>query len=134
MRAAYYPECRADGSARTKAHRSFYMLDRHIGLARRLALDEDARIRRREVLQLPVKLRSTGAAVLAAAELVEVSNDEAKAVSTERDAAEKAALLHSTGAEGAATLPPAVRAQVRQLEENQKRRSTRAQRWCTTSR
>ena len=32
------------------------------------------------------------------------------------------------GAEGAATLPPALRTQVRQLEEDQKRRATRAQR------
>jgi DNA polymerase-3 subunit delta' len=100
----------------------------HIGLARRLALDEGARIRRREVLRLPSKLRSVGAAVLAAGQLVEVAAEESKASTTERDAAERAALLHSLGAEGLATLPPAVRAQVRQLEENQKRRATRAQR------
>jgi DNA polymerase-3 subunit delta' len=100
----------------------------HIGLARRLALDEAARIRRREVLKLPGKLRSVGAAVLAAGQLVEVAAEESKARTTERDATEKAALLHSLGAEGLATLPPAVRSQVRQLEENQKRRATRAQR------
>lgn len=100
----------------------------HVGLARRLALDEGARIRRREVLMLPSKLRSVGAAVLAAGQLVEVAAEESKAATTERDAAERAALLHSLGAEGLATLPPAVRSQVRQLEENQKRRATRAQR------
>jgi DNA polymerase-3 subunit delta' len=100
----------------------------HIGLARRLALDEGARIRRREVLKLPAKLRSVGAAVLAAGQLVEVAAEESKARTTERDATERAALLHSLGADGLATLPPAVRAQVRQLEENQKRRATRAQR------
>jgi DNA polymerase III subunit delta' len=100
----------------------------HIGLARRLALDEGARIRRREVLRLPSKLRSVGAAVLAAGQLVEVAAEESKAATTERDAVERASLLHSLGAEGLSTLPPAVRAQVRQLEENQKRRATRAQR------
>jgi DNA polymerase-3 subunit delta' len=100
----------------------------HIGLARRLALDEGARIRRREVLKLPAKLRSVGAAVLAAGQLVEVAAEESKAATTERDAVERAALLHSLGAEGLSTLPPAVRSQVRQLEENQKRRATRAQR------
>ena len=100
----------------------------HIGLARRLALDEGARIRRREVLKLPSMLRGVGAAVLAAGQLVEVAAEEAKASTTERDATERAALLHSLGAEGLATLPPAVRSQVRQLEENQKRRATRAQR------
>lgn len=100
----------------------------HIGLARRLALDEGARIRRREVLKLPSMLRGVGAAVLAAGQLVEVAAEEAKSSTTERDATERAALLHSLGAEGLATLPPAVRSQVRQLEENQKRRATRAQR------
>jgi len=100
----------------------------HIGLARRLALDEAARIRRREVLKLPGKLRSVGAAVLAAGQLVEVAAEESKARTTERDAVERAALLHSLGADGLSTLPPAVRSQVRQLEENQKRRATRAQR------
>jgi DNA polymerase III subunit delta' len=100
----------------------------HVGVARRLALDEGARIRRRDVLKLPGALSTVGTAVLAAAELVSVAAEEAKDATAERDAAERAALLHSLGAEGAGTLPPAVRAQVKQLEENQKRRATRAQR------
>jgi DNA polymerase III subunit delta' len=100
----------------------------HVGVARRLALDEGARIRRRDVLRLPGALSTVGTAVLAAAELVSVAAEEAKDATAERDAVERAALLHSLGAEGAGTLPPAVRAQVKQLEENQKRRATRAQR------
>ena len=100
----------------------------HVGSARRLATDEGARIRRREVLTLPQQITSVGAAVLAAGQLVEVAAEESKASTTERDAAERAALLRSLGAEAGGTLPPAVRSQVRQLEENQKRRATRAQR------
>ena len=100
----------------------------HVGVARRLALDEGARIRRRDVLKLPGALSTVGTAVLAAAELVSVAAEEAKDATAERDAGERATLLHSLGAEGAGTLPPAVRAQVKQLEENQKRRATRAQR------
>ncbi|MDQ1287754.1 MAG: polymerase subunit delta [Actinomycetota bacterium] len=100
----------------------------HVGMARRLAVDENARIRRREVLRLPERLTSVGNAVLAAADLMKVATEEAKSATTERDAAERADLLRSLGAEGATSLPPAVRAQVRQLEENQKRRATRAQR------
>jgi DNA polymerase-3 subunit delta' len=102
--------------------------DSHIGLARRLATDEGARIRRREILRLPARLSSVGAAVMAAGQLVEVSAEEARSATTERAAAERAELLHALGAEGSPTLPPAVRAQVRTLEENQKRRATRAQR------
>jgi DNA polymerase-3 subunit delta' len=100
----------------------------HVGMARRLATDEGARIRRREVLRLPEQITSVGAAVLAAGQLVEVAADESKAATAERDAAERATLLHSLGAEGGGTLPPAVRAQVKQLEENQRRRATRAHR------
>lgn len=100
----------------------------HIGFARRLATDENARIRRRDVLRLPMQVTSVGAAVMAAGELVEVSQEESKAATAERDAAERAALLHSLGAEASGTLPPAVRSQVKQLEENQKRRATRANR------
>ncbi|MFI7586334.1 DNA polymerase III subunit delta' [Spongisporangium articulatum] len=119
---------RRDGAEPAVAAFAARAAQSHIGLARRLALDEGARIRRREVLQLPGRLRSVGGAVMAAGQLVEVAAEESKSATTERDAVEKAELLHSLGAEGLATLPPAVRAQVRQLEENQKRRATRAQR------
>ncbi|MFB9377541.1 DNA polymerase III subunit delta' [Kineococcus gynurae] len=99
----------------------------HVGLARRLARDEGARIRRREVLRLPERLRSVGEAVVAAGELVEIAGEEATSSTAERDAREKAELLRALGAEGGATVPPAVRAQVRQLEDDQKRRARRAQ-------
>lgn len=100
----------------------------HIGLARRLARDPEARERRTRTLRLAAAIRGVGDAVLAAGDLVEVANAESKAATQDRDAAEKAALLHTLGAEGAQTLPPSLRAQVRQLEEEQKRRATRAQR------
>lgn len=119
---------RRDGADAAVAAFAARAAQSHIGLARRLALDEGARIRRREVLTLPRQLRSVGHAVLAAGQLVEVAGEESRSATTERDATERAELLHSLGAEGLATLPPAVRAQVRQLEENQKRRATRAQR------
>ncbi|MEZ0165523.1 DNA polymerase III subunit delta' [Kineococcus sp. LSe6-4] len=99
----------------------------HVGLARRLARDEGARIRRREVLRLPQRVRGVGDAVLAAGELVDIAAEEAGASTVERDAREKAELLRALGADGSATVPPAVRAQVRQLEEDQKRRARRHQ-------
>ncbi|WP_432491711.1 DNA polymerase III subunit delta' [Kineococcus gypseus] len=99
----------------------------HVGLARRLARDEGARLRRREVLRLPQRVAGVGDAVVAAGELVDVAAEEAGASGAQRDAAERAELLRALGAEGAAALPPAVRAQVRQLEEDQKRRARRHQ-------
>lgn len=98
----------------------------HIGLARRLATDPAVRERRARVLSIATSVRGVGDAVLAAGDLVEVATAEARAATEERDAEEKAALLHSLGADAGPALPPNVRAQVRQLEDNQKRRATRA--------
>ena len=100
----------------------------HVGIARRLARDPQARARRASVLSIPPRVRGVGDAVLMAGELVETAQADAKAATEERDALEKSALLRSMGAEGAATIPPALRAQVRDLEADQKRRATRAQR------
>jgi DNA polymerase III subunit delta' len=100
----------------------------HVGIARRLARDPEARRRRSEVLQVATRIRGVGDAVLAAGDLVATAQADAKAATEERDATERAALLRTLGADGVATLPPAVRSQVRQLEEDQKRRATRAQR------
>jgi DNA polymerase-3 subunit delta' len=100
----------------------------HIGIARRLARDPQARARRATVLAIPGAIRGVGDAVLAAGDLVEVAQEEARAATEHRDAQEKAALLHALGAQGATTLPPSLRAQVTQLERDQKSRATRAQR------
>ncbi|WP_281859579.1 DNA polymerase III subunit delta' [Salana multivorans] len=98
----------------------------HIGLATRLALDESVRERRARALEIATSVRGVGDAVIAAGELVEVATAQATAAATERDAAEKAELLRALGADGEGTLPPSVRAQIRQLEDDQKRRSRRA--------
>ncbi len=100
----------------------------HIGIARRYARDPEARQRRFAVLDLARKIRGVSDAVIYAGELVEVAQSEAKAASTERDAREMAELLRTLGAEGSKTLPPALRSQVKQLEDDQKRRATRHQR------
>lgn len=100
----------------------------HVGVARRLARDPEARARRAAVLRIAPRVRGVGDAVLAAGELVETAQADARAATEERDATERQALLHSLGAEGLTTLPPALRGPLRQLEEEQKRRATRAQR------
>ena len=98
----------------------------HVGLARRLALNEGARNRRHDVTGLAAKIRSVGDAVGAAADLDSIAKDEALAASTERDATEKARLLETLGADlSARTQPLHVRAQVSALEREQKTRATR---------
>ena len=98
----------------------------HIGLARRLATDEQARIRRRSVVQLPLTLRSVGEAVLQAGALLAIATEEAEAGTVERDKIERTDLLRALGADSAArTQPPHVRSQLVELEKNQKRRAKR---------
>ncbi|MFE4465284.1 DNA polymerase III subunit delta' [Oerskovia sp. NPDC056781] len=100
----------------------------HIGLARRLARDGKARERRSSVLALARRIRGVGDAVVAAGELVEVAQAEAKAATEERDAIEKAELLRALGVEPGGTMPPRLRSQLTDLEKDQKRRATRHQR------
>jgi DNA polymerase-3 subunit delta' len=100
----------------------------HVGLARRLARDAGARERRSSVLDIARRIRGVPDAVLAAGELVDVAKAEATAATAERDAAEKAELLRALGVGEGETLPPRLRSQLKQLEEDQKRRATRHQR------
>jgi DNA polymerase-3 subunit delta' len=99
----------------------------HVGLALRLARDEGARIRRRDVVALAGNIRSVGDAVGAAADLDGIAKEEAAASSTERDVAEKVRLMETLGADPSARTQPAhVRSQVVALEKEQKTRATRS--------
>lgn len=69
----------------------------HVGRARRLATDPDARARRAEVLALPTKLRDIGGCLAAAASLVDAAAAEADAANTERDETETDALKTALG-------------------------------------
>lgn len=98
----------------------------HIGLARRLATDEGARIRRRDALSLATRIRGVGDAVDAASDLVKIADEEKEKSLAERNAGEMQRLLETLGADPTArTQPPHVRAQVSALEKEQKTRATR---------
>lgn len=100
----------------------------HVGRARYLARSPEARERRAELLRLPGSVRGVGDAVVRAQELVDASLAAAKDRTERRDEAEKAELLRTLGIEEGARVPPTLRAQIRDLEEDQKRRARRAQR------
>jgi len=117
---------RRDGVERQLADRAARAAQSHIGIARRLARDADARQRRMDTVRIPLGLRGVTAAVMMAEKLVKIATDEANSSNDERDAAEKIALLASLGAPESGTLPPSMRSQVRQLEDDQKRRAKRS--------
>jgi len=99
---------------------------RHIGMAQRLATDESSRRRRDDTLRAVLRVRGIGDVVEVAGEIVQAATEDAKALTAERDEAERAALLRTVGVPEGSKIPPAVRAQVNALEEEQKRRATRS--------
>jgi len=98
----------------------------HIGMAQRLATDPEARARRRTTLETALGIRSVSDAVIAASTMLAVAGDDAKAITEERDAEERASALRSLGVEPGGTVPPALRSQLRALDDDQKRRATRS--------
>ena len=98
----------------------------HVGLARRLARDEGARIRRRDVIALPGKIRGVGHAIDAASDLSKIAEEETADATTERNAEERQRLMETLGADPTArTQPPHIRSQLASLEKEQKARATR---------
>lgn len=117
---------RRDGVSLPEAMRAAREAQSHIGMAHRLATNEQARNRRRRTLELALGIRSVSGAVIAAAELLEVAGDDAKSITEERDAEERDGALRSLGIEPGGTVPPGLRAQLRALDDDQKRRATRS--------
>ena len=117
---------RRDGVDVATATRAARESQSHIGMAHRLATNDEARRRRDQTLQIALDIRSVGDAVRAAGTLLELAGDDAKAITEERDAEERESALRSLGIEPGGTIPPALRAQLRSLEEDQKRRATRS--------
>ncbi len=117
---------RRDGVSIEAATRAAREAQSHIGMAHRLATNAEARERRERTLQLALGIRSVSSAVIAAATLLQLATDDAKAITEERDTEEREGTLRSLGIEPGGTIPPALRAQLKNLEDDQKRRATRS--------
>ena len=97
----------------------------HIGRARALAKDEDTRNRRREVVSIPTKLTSLGACMNAAANLHDVTKEEAAAITVELDLLEKQSLDQSYGVVERGRRPKSYPPALKELERGQKLRAKR---------
>jgi DNA polymerase III subunit delta' len=104
----------------------------HVGRARRLAADPDARTRREAVLRVPTALRSPADVFALADELVGAAESEANGLTATRDATETEELETALGAggtgKGAAAANRGAKGAIRELERRQKSRATRTQR------
>ena len=98
----------------------------HIGMARRLATSADARGRRKDTLVAALDINSVTSAMFTADRWIDLARRDAEALTTERDAEEREELLRVLGVEDTSKLPPYARADVKTLEESQKRRATRS--------
>ena len=114
-----------DGVALDIALRAAREAQSHIGMAHRLATNAEARERRERTLTTVLGIRSVSEAVIAAATLLDLSKADATALTEERDANERESALRSLGVAPGGTIPPALRAQLKVMEEDQRRRATR---------
>jgi DNA polymerase III subunit delta' len=123
---------RRDGIDRATASWAASVAGGHVGRARRLARDDEARAYRENVLALPLRVRGLGDAFAYAGDLVRSAKSEATELSESRDAAEREELAVAMGAggtgKGAASAARGAKAAERDLERQQKSRNTRTQR------
>jgi DNA polymerase III subunit delta' len=101
----------------------------HVGRARRLARDEEARLSRKAVLDIPLSLVSLAACLNAADDLVGAAQEETDTATGALDAAETEALKNSLGVgargPGVAAASRGSAGQIKELERRQKVRATR---------
>lgn len=104
----------------------------HVGRARRLARDPEARTQRQRILAVPGAVRSLGAVFAESGELVASAKGQARTVSETRDTAELDELKTALGAggtgRGAVGAARGTAGVVKELERRQKSRATRTER------
>ena len=101
----------------------------HIGRARALATDEHARLRRQDVLRIPLQLHDIPSCFMNAANLISAATEDAKAITDPIDEFEDEQLASAYGAGGdvriKGQLKKSMDAAAKDLAKRQKTRSTR---------
>ena len=123
---------RRDGVDASTAQWAASVCGGHVGRARRLAIDAEARARREAVLNVPRALRASVDVLSAADALVAAAETEARTQTEARDGAERTELETALGkggtGRGIAAATRGIATAVRDLERRQKSRATRTQR------
>ena len=116
---------RADGVAPALADHAARASQGHIGRARALARDEATRARRDDVVGLPLRLTGLGACMREAQRLVEITKEEADAITSELDAREKVDLDAAYGVVERGRRPREYGPALAAMERSQKTRAKR---------
>ncbi|GAC85324.1 DNA polymerase III subunit delta' [Gordonia paraffinivorans NBRC 108238] len=118
-----------DGLDPEQAHWAASVCGGHIGRARRLATDPDAREQREKALSLARAATRDSTAYAAAEELVKSADAAAKAIAAELDEAETEEMRTALGAggtgKGTSRMPRGTAGALKELEKRQKSRATR---------
>ena len=114
-----------DGIDEVMANHAAKASQGHVGRARRIATDEQARRFRHQVLQFPLRLTDIGSCMAAAADLIAASQQESAREIAPKDEAELVALKDAwgAGATGRGLASGASKA-IKELEKDQKSRAT----------
>lgn len=115
-----------DGVDPAIARRSAIEAQNHVGMARRLALSPDARSRRSETIRVLLSISNLSGAMVAAEKLLGVAKRDAESIALESEATEKESLMKAYGLDIGERIPPNLRSAFKDLEDNQKRKATRA--------
>lgn len=108
-----------------RAEKAARFAQSHVGMASRLAQSDESMTRRDETIRVVLDVHSTHDAVMVAARLLEIASADSAAVVEERNAQERDRAFRSLGLEPGQAIPAALRSQIKALEDDQKRRSTR---------
>ncbi|MCU7823986.1 DNA polymerase III subunit delta' [Kitasatospora sp. DSM 101779] len=119
---------RRDGVDPGPAHAAALAGQGDIDRSRRLAVDEQARARRAEVLRIPLQVADVGGCLAAAQRLVDTAKADAEALAETQDAKETDDLKAAYGAAEGSRAPRGMAGAVKELEKRQKSRATRTRR------
>ncbi|RYB93744.1 DNA polymerase III subunit delta' [Nocardioides oleivorans] len=116
---------RNDGVSETIASFAARASQGHIGRARALALDEDTRSRRREVVSIPARLTTLGACMTAATNLADLAKEETEAITADAEKRELGELQAIFGSERKDLASRSYKAALSGLEKLQKQKAKR---------
>ncbi len=114
------------GVSQDQAHLAAQISQSHVGYARALARDPQLRQAQVEALMTALRPQSVGEAVVAAQQLLDLAKKNSVNRLEERNAEELATFKQNLGLQPGERVPRPVQAQIRQLEEDQKRRAKRS--------
>lgn len=115
-----------EGVAYEDAYRAAVLAQSHVGFARALLKNPTLRDEIRGMFSLPLQASSPSQAMFAAEKMHDAAKEAAERQATRINAQKRAELYAALGLEVGKPVPKVMRSQVRELEDNEKRRNRRS--------